>query len=75
MGCNPTGEERGMMESEHHRCDIIPGLKRTDMSLPTELGLTGAHDYKDTAPTALPEGLGGFQPLQLDQAPGSAGGC
>jgi hypothetical protein len=27
-------------------------------------------DYKDAAPdTALPEGLSGFKPLQLDQAP------
>jgi hypothetical protein len=29
------------------------------MSLHTELGLTGAYDYKDSAPTALPGGDGG----------------
>jgi len=60
--------ERGTMESERRiRCDIIPGLKRTNMSLPTELGLKGTYDYKDAAPTALPEGLGGCEPLQLCQ--------
>ena len=30
------------------------------MSLHTELGLTGAYDYKDASPTALPGGLSGF---------------
>jgi hypothetical protein len=65
--------ERGMVESEHRGCDIIPALKRTNMSLPTELGFTGATNYTDAAPPALPEGLSGFERLQLDQASGSAG--
>jgi hypothetical protein len=64
--------ERGTMESERRSCDIIPGLKRTNMSLHTELDFTSAPDYIDAAPTALPEGLGGFEPPQLDQASGSA---
>jgi hypothetical protein len=51
--------EHGMIKCERRRCGIIPGLKRTNMSLPTELGLKGSYDYKDAAPTALPEGLGG----------------
>jgi hypothetical protein len=38
--------------------DIVPGLKRTNMSLHTELGFTSEPDYKDVAPMALPEGLG-----------------
>ena len=51
--------EHGMIKCERRRCGIIPGLKRTNMSLPTELGLKGSYDYKDATPTALPEGLGG----------------
>ena len=43
-------------------------------TLHTELGLQGALDYKDAAPTALPEGPGGFEPLPLGQASGFAGG-
>ena len=42
------------------------------MSLHTELDFTGVPDYIDAAPTALPEGLGGFEPLQLDQVSGPA---
>lgn len=44
------------------------------MSLHTELGLTGAFDYKDSALTALPGGLSGFEPFHLRQATGFAGG-
>ena len=44
------------------------------MSLHTELGLTGAYNYKDAAPTALPGGLSGFQPFHLYHASGFAGG-
>jgi hypothetical protein len=47
--------ERRMMESEHRRCDIIPGLKRTNMSLHTEPGFTVAPDCTDAAPAVLPE--------------------
>ena len=59
--------EHGMIKFERRWCGIIPGLKRTNMSLPTELGLKGSYDYKDAAPMALPEGLGGCEPLQLCQ--------
>ena len=34
--------QRGMMGAEQRSCDIIPGLKRTNMLLRTELGLMGA---------------------------------
>jgi hypothetical protein len=48
--------ERGMMESEHRRCDIISGLKRTNVSLHTELGFTDAPNYTDAAsPVTLPK--------------------
>ena len=33
--------EREMLEAEHRRCDIIPGLNRTNLSLHAELGLVG----------------------------------
>lgn len=46
------------MESEHRRCDIIPHLKRTHMSLFTELGFTGAPIYTDAVPTALQSTVG-----------------
>jgi hypothetical protein len=34
--------ERGLMETELSSCNTIPGLKRTNMLLRTELGLMGA---------------------------------
>jgi hypothetical protein len=40
------------------------------MSLHTELGLFGLPDYKDVAPTVLPERLSGFEPLHLRQTSG-----
>jgi hypothetical protein len=47
--------EREMMKSEHCRCDIIAGLKRTNMSLHTELRFAVGPNYTDAAPTVLPE--------------------
>jgi len=50
------------MISEHRRCGIIPGLKRTNMPPHEELGFIGPPGYKDAdadhrPPMALPAGL------------------
>jgi hypothetical protein len=43
---------------ERRRCDITrpQGLKRTNISLRTDLGFMGVPDYEDAAPAALREG-------------------
>ena len=58
-----------MMGLEHCRCDIIQGLKQTNMSLHTELGVKGMADYIDAAPMALTEGLDDSEPPQSPPTP------